>query len=220
MWRGDPERGSGPRANPFPRPGSGLYSAPRWALRAPEASRGGSMSTHAGPSPLRSRIGASIALGPPFPADFGAAGFRLAVLARLPSALVLFAFLALVLGAASAARADDPKARAIMERVDDRDDGDNQTSNLEMILIDKREKQRVRELRSFSKDKGEDTYSMMFFLEPRRRRGHGLPDLRLRRRRPRRRPVALPPGAQEDEADRFERQERLASWDPTSPMRT
>ena len=40
--------------------------------------------------------------------------------------------------------ADDPKARAIMEKVDARDDGDNQTSNMEMILIDKRGKQRVR----------------------------------------------------------------------------
>ncbi|MCP4906388.1 MAG: outer membrane lipoprotein-sorting protein [bacterium] len=62
--------------------------------------------------------------------------------------------------------ADDPKARTIMVRVDERDDGDDQTSNLQMVLIDKRGKQRVRELRSFSKDKGEDTNSMMFFLSP------------------------------------------------------
>lgn len=62
--------------------------------------------------------------------------------------------------------ADDPKARAIMERVDARDDGDDQTSTLQMILIDKNDKQRIRELRSFSKDKGEDTWSMMFFLSP------------------------------------------------------
>lgn len=64
------------------------------------------------------------------------------------------------------ALADDPKARTIMERVDARDDGDDQTSTLQMILIDKNEKQRVRELRSFTKDKGEDTWSMMFFLAP------------------------------------------------------
>lgn len=61
---------------------------------------------------------------------------------------------------------DEPQARAIMVRVDERDDGDNQTSNLQMVLIDKRGKQRVRELRSFRKDKGEDTNSMMFFLSP------------------------------------------------------
>jgi hypothetical protein len=62
--------------------------------------------------------------------------------------------------------ADDPKAREIMVQVDDRDDGDNQTSNMEMILIDKRGKQRVRQLRTFAKDKGDDDYSMMFFLSP------------------------------------------------------
>jgi hypothetical protein len=61
---------------------------------------------------------------------------------------------------------DDPAARAIMEKVDARDDGDNQTSDMEMILIDKRGKKRVRRLGIFSKDKGEDTLKLMFFLEP------------------------------------------------------
>ncbi len=69
--------------------------------------------------------------------------------------------------AASVARAaDDPKAREIMVRVDERDDGDDQTSDMQMVLIDKRGKQRIRELRTFGKDKGEDTYSMMFFVSP------------------------------------------------------
>ena len=62
--------------------------------------------------------------------------------------------------------ADDPEARAIMEKVDARDDGDNQTSKMEMILIDKRGKKRIRKIRGFSKDKGEDTLRLMFFLEP------------------------------------------------------
>jgi hypothetical protein len=70
------------------------------------------------------------------------------------------------LAAETAPPLDDAKARAIMLRVDERDDGDHQTSNLQMVLIDKRGKQRIRELRSFSKDKGEDTHSMMFFLSP------------------------------------------------------
>ena len=61
---------------------------------------------------------------------------------------------------------DDPAARAIMEKVDARDDGDNQTSEMEMILIDKQDKKRVRRLGIFSKDKGEDTLRLMFFLEP------------------------------------------------------
>lgn len=64
------------------------------------------------------------------------------------------------------ATADEPEARRIMEQVDARDDGDNQTSDLQMILIDKRGKRRIRELRSFTKDRGEDTLTMMFFLSP------------------------------------------------------
>jgi hypothetical protein len=63
-------------------------------------------------------------------------------------------------------RADDAKAREIMRRVQDRDDGDDQTADMQMVLIDRREHQRVRELLTFKKDKGEDTYTMMFFMSP------------------------------------------------------
>jgi hypothetical protein len=62
--------------------------------------------------------------------------------------------------------ADDPKARAIMENVDARNDGDNQVSDMEMILIDKKGKKRIRRIHTFSKDKGEDTYKLMFFMHP------------------------------------------------------
>jgi predicted RND superfamily exporter protein len=62
--------------------------------------------------------------------------------------------------------ADDPEARAIMERVDNRDDGDNQTADMQMILIDKNDQKRVRKIATFRKDKGEDTYRLMFFLHP------------------------------------------------------
>jgi len=67
---------------------------------------------------------------------------------------------------APVAAADDPQARSIMERVDARDDGDNQTSDMQMILIDKRGNERVRKIATFRKDKGEDTYRLMFFLHP------------------------------------------------------
>jgi hypothetical protein len=67
---------------------------------------------------------------------------------------------------APAAVADDPKARDIMEKVDARDDGDNQTSDMEMILIDKRGKKRIRKISTYTKDKGEDTYRLMFFIHP------------------------------------------------------
>ena len=80
---------------------------------------------------------------------------------------------ALLLGAAlllpalpSVALADDAKARAIMEKVDAVDDGDNRVSDMEMILIDRHNNQRVRTLRSFNKDFGEDSYRIMFFLSP------------------------------------------------------
>lgn len=91
---------------------------------------------------------------------------------RIAPGLIICAYtlsLAVVLaipGHPRTAAADEPRAREIMEQVDQRDDGDNQTSNLEMILIDKRGKQRIRELQSFRKDKGEDSYSLMFFLSP------------------------------------------------------
>jgi hypothetical protein len=80
--------------------------------------------------------------------------------------LSLAALILLVALTPSLGWCDDPAARAIMEKVDARDDGDNQTSDMEMILIDKRGKKRVRRLGIFSKDKGEDTLRLMFFLEP------------------------------------------------------
>ena len=62
--------------------------------------------------------------------------------------------------------ADDPEARAIMERVDARDDGDNETADVNMILIDKKNQERVRKIGRFMKYKGEDKYRLMFFLHP------------------------------------------------------
>ena len=53
-----------------------------------------------------------------------------------------------------------------MQAVEDRDDGDDAVMDLEMILIDKRGNERVRKLRSFAKDFGEDDYQLLFFLTP------------------------------------------------------
>ncbi|MBW2630386.1 MAG: outer membrane lipoprotein-sorting protein [Deltaproteobacteria bacterium] len=79
--------------------------------------------------------------------------------------LVLIVFLMLPF-ATPCASADDPEARAIMEMVDARDDGDNQISDMEMILIDKKGRERIRKIHTFSKDKGEDTLKLMFFQHP------------------------------------------------------
>lgn len=57
-------------------------------------------------------------------------------------------------------------AREIMQHVDDRDDGDNGSSDMTMVLIDKNNDQRVRKIHSFNKDKGEDRRRIMFFVEP------------------------------------------------------
>lgn len=63
-----------------------------------------------------------------------------------------------------ATAATDP--RWIMEQVDGRDDGDNQTADMQMILIDQNDYERRRSIKMFSKDKGKDTLRMQFFLEP------------------------------------------------------
>jgi len=59
-----------------------------------------------------------------------------------------------------------PTGRQIMDKVDARDDGDRGRQDLEMILIDKRGNQRVRTIRAFGRDEGEDKYSILFFLSP------------------------------------------------------
>src|SRR5262247_1764276 len=56
--------------------------------------------------------------------------------------------------------------RKVMERVDGRDDGDNQVQDMQMVLIDKNGNERVREMRALRRDLGEDTQSILFFLSP------------------------------------------------------
>jgi hypothetical protein len=83
------------------------------------------------------------------------------------AALLAFAvLLALGLGLGPALAAENPTGREIMDRVDARDDGDNAVQDMEMVLIDKGGNQRVRKIRSYRKDKGEDKQSIMFFLSP------------------------------------------------------
>jgi len=54
----------------------------------------------------------------------------------------------------------------IVKKVDTRDDGDNIISNMSMVLIDKANKQRVRSMKTFTKDFGVDTHKTIFFLAP------------------------------------------------------
>ena len=62
--------------------------------------------------------------------------------------------------------ADDAVARGIMEKVDARDDGDTIEQDMYMILIDKNKKKRIRDIKSYAKDYGEDEYRVLFFKSP------------------------------------------------------
>jgi hypothetical protein len=88
--------------------------------------------------------------------------FRSALL--LPLVLLL---LALNLSLPDSARAEEElTARDIMQRVIDRDTGNKSIMDMEMQLIDKNNKVRTREIRSFGLDQGEDDWGVMFFLSP------------------------------------------------------
>lgn len=85
---------------------------------------------------------------------------------RMTMASLPLLFLAGLLALVATAEAQEMTARAVMEKVDARDDGDRSTADMTMVLIDRHGKQRSRSIRSFSLDKGDDTYSLMFFLTP------------------------------------------------------
>lgn len=59
------------------------------------------------------------------------------------------------------------QARDIMEKVDARDDGSSVISTMQMTLIDKKGKQRIRQMRTFSTDIDANTeHKTIFFLSP------------------------------------------------------
>lgn len=72
----------------------------------------------------------------------------------------------IIYGLTTCSLADGPKARKIMEQVEDRDDGDDMTSKMLMILIDKNNHQRKKRFHNFSKDFGKDTKRIMFVKSP------------------------------------------------------
>ena len=62
--------------------------------------------------------------------------------------------------------AESINARAIMEKVDARDDGQTLEQDMLMILVDKNGNQRTRDLKSYGKDMGADSYRTLFFKSP------------------------------------------------------
>ena len=64
--------------------------------------------------------------------------------------------------------------RDIMQKVDERPDGDTRKSLMTMELINKRGRKRVRSMLSYSKDFGDDKKTIMFFQEPADVKGTGF----------------------------------------------
>jgi hypothetical protein len=76
------------------------------------------------------------------------------------------AWIAALLWLAAPGSAEELSAEEIMQRVDDRDDGDRSVRELQMVLIDKNGGERLRRMRSWSRDEGEDVLSILFFMSP------------------------------------------------------
>ena len=71
-----------------------------------------------------------------------------------------------IVGLLSSSLMADAAARAIADKVDARDDGKSMIQDMTMTLIDKNGKKRVRQIKTFGKDKGEDEQRIMFFKTP------------------------------------------------------
>ncbi|MBE9568137.1 MAG: outer membrane lipoprotein-sorting protein [Proteobacteria bacterium] len=62
--------------------------------------------------------------------------------------------------------ADAITADQIAEQVDERDVGDKSIMTMEMVLIDKHGSKRIRKMKNYSMDEGEDTHTVIFFQSP------------------------------------------------------
>lgn len=67
---------------------------------------------------------------------------------------------------AGTAQASDPFAAEIIQKMDTREDGDTQVMDTLMVLIDKADQKRTRNIRNIRRDDGPDTRRMVFFLSP------------------------------------------------------
>ena len=84
---------------------------------------------------------------------------------------VLIAFIALTI---SNLAIGQQTGRDIMQKVDERPDGDTRKSLMTMELINKRGSKRVRSMLSYSKDFGNDKKTIMFFQKPADVKGTGF----------------------------------------------
>ncbi len=85
---------------------------------------------------------------------------------KLFVSLKLMTSCVVALSLSTALQANDLSAADIMEKVDSRYDGDSSIGELTMVLIDRRDRQRTRNLRIYSKDFGDDTKTLSLFESP------------------------------------------------------
>lgn len=69
-------------------------------------------------------------------------------------------------GISASLSAAELTALEVMQAVDDRDDGESFVADYTMVLMDRRERQRTRNLRIYSKNYGADTRSLSRFESP------------------------------------------------------
>ena len=79
---------------------------------------------------------------------------------------ILVSVIAIIISISYQTIAQEMTARDIIEKVYNRAEGDDQTSNLTMTLINKSGKERVRKIKQFTKDMGDMEKSIMFFQSP------------------------------------------------------
>ena len=81
-------------------------------------------------------------------------------------ALRSLSILTLTFAISSSTIAAELSALEVMQRVDDRYDGDSSIADYTMVLIDRRRQQRSRNIRIYSKDFGDDTKTLSIFETP------------------------------------------------------
>lgn len=83
---------------------------------------------------------------------------------KFPAIIILFPVVFLF--SVSIVQANDTKAREIMQKVEERDEGNRRITLMEMILIDKRGNKRIREIKTHRIKKGKDDWKLAFFIHP------------------------------------------------------
>ncbi|GJM13360.1 MAG: hypothetical protein DHS20C12_17630 [Pseudohongiella sp.] len=80
--------------------------------------------------------------------------------------ITLFFVLGVALAPLPILTAAEHSAEEVMRMVDERYDGDSAITDITMVLVDRRDRQRVRNLKLYSKDYGEDTKTLSLFESP------------------------------------------------------